>query len=47
MLSAVIHKECSYPAMHLTVTTGTLGILSLRSSRTRSKFSQLSNADSG
>lgn len=33
MLSAVIRRKCSYPAMPLTGTTGTLGISPLWSSR--------------
>ena len=42
MLSAVIRWESSYPAMQTVSTTGTPGIPSSQSSRTRDKFPQIS-----
>jgi len=44
MLSALIQFKHSYPAMHENRTTGTPEVCSLRSSRTRRKPSQYSNA---
>jgi len=47
MLSAVILRECGYPALRLTATTGTPGIRPARSSRTVASSPQVSSAYCG
>ena len=47
MLSAVIHSVHSYPAFTVGMITGTLAVRSSRSSRTKEKSSQYSNAYTG
>jgi len=47
MLSAVISWEYSYPALPYLGTTGTPGIPSSQSSRTRDEFPQISNGCPG